>query len=216
MGTKAFFDGNVLTVVELPDRPLPSVLGATPGENFTPANPLGLDPATLRVDAAQLDNLRPTDGALPPTKFPERLPGKGEGAGVGQPSGSAFRDVWENNPNRELGLVDTVQSGEVGSALPPRVQTAAEVTAAKLADAWTADKPAAVAKQRAEAAQAGGPAVEPVPAKSEYDLAAEGWNNKDAIRASISTWGGEDPHAAATREELEEAAREAWDAKQLA
>ena len=51
---------------------------------------------------------------------------------------------------------------------------------------------------------------------SEFETAQAGWDNKDAIRASIKAWGGEDPHASATRAELEEAAKEAFDTKQLA
>lgn len=264
MATKAFFDGQRLITVELPDRPLPDVIGATPGENFTPGNPLGLDPETLVVNAAELDNLKPTDGALPPTKFPEPLPGSGEGAGVGQKSGAALRDVWQNNPLKDAGTVDSVQSGPVASALSPQVAAAAAVTERKLQDAWTADRPAAVDAERARRdadfarrmgvdldaqaqreadaqAQAQREADEQARADAETQRQAdledeaerdqqvdhdaefgklvEGWSNKDAVRAYIeqnAPEGFEQPHASATREELEAAAREVYDAKQLA
>jgi hypothetical protein len=134
MATKAFFDGVKLTVTELPDAPLPSVLNVRKNSLDAIINPTGVDPGTLLVDAAELPNLRPTDGALPPTKFPDEPPGNGEGPGIGQPSGStALRDPWANNPNRDKGTVESMQSGEIGSALEAQAKLEAERTALKIA-----------------------------------------------------------------------------------
>lgn len=142
MATKAFFDGQKLTQVEIPDMPLPSVLNVRKNSLDAIINPTGVDPGTLLVDVAELPNLIPTAGALPPTKFPEPVPGNGEGPGIGQPSGAALRDPWANNPNRDKGTVDTVQSGEIGSALSADAAAAAERTLLK-AKAQAGDKTAA-------------------------------------------------------------------------
>jgi hypothetical protein len=196
MATKKFFDGNVLHEVELPDAVLPDVLnvrGRDAMDVVAPSavNPTGVNPDNLLVDAAQLDNLRPTDGAVPSRKFPDPLPGTGEGAGMGQPSGAFLRDPWANNPARDPGTVETVQSGEIASALPPRVAHAASITNQRLADA-----------------QAQG-----LPSVDEFENIANGWRNKADIRAWIAENGGEELHDAATRAELEDEARRTYHAK---
>lgn len=142
MAVKSFFDGTKLTTVEIPDLPLPSVLNVRKNSLDAIINPTGVDPGTLLVDVAELPNLIPTAGALPPTKFAEPIPGNGEGPGIGQPSGNALRDPWSNNPNRDKGQVEVVQSGPIGSALSEDVSAAAERTLLK-AKAQAGDKKAA-------------------------------------------------------------------------
>lgn len=119
MAVKRFFGADgVLVEIEIPDGPLP--VAATTLKSDTSAsalfNPTGVDPNTLPVDAAQVPDLKPTVGAQPVLKFPEPLPGSGEGAGVGQKSGASLRDVWVNDPHKDPGTVDSVQSGDIGSA----------------------------------------------------------------------------------------------------
>lgn len=192
--TKKFFgsDGVLHETADLPDGPFADAIGVNaPNDNpfVSATNPTGADPELLSVDAAALPNLVPTQGATPPTRFPEPLPGTGEGAGVGQPSGATLRDAWNNNPQKDAGTVETIQSGDVGSALTRQDAKAAEVTNTRLAND-------------------GGD-------QSFEDLQAS-WANKDAVRAYIVDNGGDEPHAAATRAELEESAREVYDRKQLA
>lgn len=200
MATKRFFgtDG-VLVEIELPEGNAP--FGATVGDTSIHAllNPLGIDPDTLVVDAAAVPDLKPTAGALPITKFPEPIPGSGEGAGVGQPSGVTLRDVWNNNPNRVVDQVETVQSGEIGSGAATGPRT--EARNADLAAGETRPGVQASADSAATAPDFGD---------------REAFPNKEALSTYITENGGEAPHAAATREELETAAREAYDAKQLA
>lgn len=125
MAVKRFFDGVSLTEIEIPDGPMPVFTNtSTVHDLITPQNPTGVDPTLLAVDAAQVPDLVPTAGAQPVLKFPEPLPGDGSGAGIGQPSGSVLRDPWANNPNANVQPVDTVQSGEIGSALPEQIQAA--------------------------------------------------------------------------------------------
>lgn len=125
MPIKRFFDGVSLSEVVLPDQPIPGTQRANDAHAFISAqNPTGVDPTLLRVDAAVLPDLIPTDGAeVHPTKFPEPLASSGEGPGVGSPT-TNVQDVWANNPGREYDLVETRQSGEIGSALPESIQTA--------------------------------------------------------------------------------------------
>lgn len=129
MAVKKFFDGNSLTEIELPDQPIPNY-GHVVGENslITADNPMGVDPTLLKVDAAQVNNLRPTQGASPTPKFPDPLPGNGEGAGVGQKSGSVLRDAWANNQNRDTEIVESVQSGPVGSLVPQATDAARPIS----------------------------------------------------------------------------------------
>jgi hypothetical protein len=135
MATKKFFDGEKLHEVELPDIPLPDVLNVR-GRDALDAlaiNPTGVDVTTLPVDVTAMDNLRPTDGAVPSQKFPDPLPGNGEGPGIGQPSGLAMRDPWQNNPNRDNGTTTVnADDAKIGEALAPSVAEAAERTALKL------------------------------------------------------------------------------------
>lgn len=119
---RTFGADGVLTEVEIPDAPLPGVVfdpQASGIEQFLKdtTNPSGVDLDTLLVDAATLPDLNPTRGAQPLTKFPEPLPGNGEGAGMGQKSGASLRDAWNNNPLKDAGTVETLQSGPVGSAV---------------------------------------------------------------------------------------------------
>lgn len=114
MAVKKYFDGNVLREVELPNRRLPGVL-AVNNDHLSPLNPTGADPALLPVDVSELPDLKPTAGAHPSRKFPEPLPGSGEGAGVGQPSGRAIADPWANNPLRDPGTAENLQRGPIGS-----------------------------------------------------------------------------------------------------
>lgn len=125
MPIKRFFDGVSLSEVVLPDPPIPGTQRANDIHDYiTEQNPTGVDPTLLRVDAAALPDLIPTQGAeVPPTRFPEPLAGSGEGPGVGNPS-TNIQDVWANNPGRDYDLVETRQSGEIGSALPESIQTA--------------------------------------------------------------------------------------------
>lgn len=118
MAVKRFFGADgVLVEVQLPDAPLPVPVLSGDRSVHQLMNPTNVDPETLVVDAARLPDLKPTDGALPVTKFPDRVPGTGEGAGLGQRSGLTLRDAWENNPDRVgVAPVDSVQSGEIGSA----------------------------------------------------------------------------------------------------
>lgn len=139
MAVKRFFADGVLTEVELPERPVPNFTNdghAVHNALISPQNPAGVDPTLLPVNAAELDNLKPTVGASAVTpKFAEPLPGSGEGPGVGQRSTTTgvFSDPWNNNPHKEPSEIETLQSGDVGSALTPDVARAAAVTNAKLA-----------------------------------------------------------------------------------
>ena len=126
MATKKFFNSDgVLIEVDLPagtlQKPgvetLPGLRPAGKDDVLSFLNPARVDPDVLQVDAAALPNLVPTDGAVPSQLIPNPPPGSGEGAGVGQPSGSVLRDPWNNNPDRSTDPVDTLQSGPVGSAL---------------------------------------------------------------------------------------------------
>jgi len=119
MAVKRYFGADaVLVEIELPDAPLPVPNLKGDQSIHKMLNPTNVDPHTLVVDAASVPDLKPTDGAQGITKFPDRIPGSGEGAGVGQKSGLTLRDAWENNPDR-VGTtqVDTVQSGAIGSAV---------------------------------------------------------------------------------------------------
>lgn len=117
MAVKKFFGADgVLVEIPLPDGPVlqPYGSGSTSAQDFL--NPTGVDPTTLPVDAASVPDLIPTVGGIATPKFPDPLPGTGEGPGVGQRSGSVLRDAWQNNPLKDPGTVDTVQSGPVGSS----------------------------------------------------------------------------------------------------
>lgn len=197
MATKKYFSADgVLTEVELPDAPLPDVLNVRGRDALdvvapSATNPMGVDPANLVVDAAALPNLVPTAGAVPSQKFPDPLPGKGEGAGVGTPSGAALRDPWQNNPARDGETVDTVQSGEVGSALTPAEKASASFTNQRLAEAQGNN----------------------LPSVDEFETLANGWKNKGEIRAWIkdnAPADTEELHDAATRAELEDEARRVY------
>lgn len=234
MALKKFFDGVRLHEVELPDQPLPDVVATNGGDHpfVSAVNPTGVDPALLTIDAAQVPNLRPTDGAVPSRKFPDPLPGNGEGAGVGQPSGVALRDVWANNPARDPGTVETVQSGDIGEALAPHVAQAADVTNSRLQDAWVnGEAPSPVAKpdavqealqDRTQVGEVHTPRpvapVQPQPttAATAPDFSdTEQFANKDAIREWIKANNGDDPHVSATRPELEAAASELYERNTL-
>lgn len=118
MAVKRFFGADgVLVEVEVPDRPLPVVATNLKADHSAHKlfNPTHVDPDTLVVDAAALPDLKPTAGAQAATKFPDPLPGSGEGAGVGQKSGATLRDAWVNDPHKDPGTVQSVQSGPVGS-----------------------------------------------------------------------------------------------------
>lgn len=242
MATKKFFDGTRLLETELPDVPLPEVLGLSPGQHaFDPAvNPMGVDPSLLTVDVAQLPNLRPTDGAIRSTKFPDRPPGSGEGSGLGAPSGLPVRDPWENNPDRIGVQAAERHTGEIGSALTPANAEAADATAAKYADAWAADRPSGRAWQLPQG-DVGEVLAQPVPEgefvtnntlvggqgddtiqtgeTTKVDFTdKEAFPNKEALRDFIATnrqEGDEEPHANATREELEARAAEVSERKNL-
>lgn len=203
MGVKRYFDGSRLIEVEVPDQPLPDVLnvrGRSALDVVAPsaANPSGVDPDQLLVDAASLPDLRPTEGTPATiTKFPDPLPGKGEGAGVGQPSGDGLRDAWANNPARDPGTVETVQSGPIASALPPEQRAAAQRTLARHADANTRG----------------------LPSVDGFEQLANSWPNKAAVRDWIKAnapEGHEEPHAQATRDELVDEARAVYNAKDKA
>lgn len=131
MAVKRYFGADgILTEIELPDVPLPVPSLAGDRSVHQLLNPTHVDPETLLVDAARVPNLRPTDGAMGVTKFPDRPPGSGEGAGVGQRSGLTLRDAWENNPDRiGQAQVESAQSGPIGSAvLDPLAQVDADRT----------------------------------------------------------------------------------------
>lgn len=191
MAVKRYFDGSKLIETEIPDAPLPSVLnvrGRSALDVVAPENPTGVNPDNLLVNAAELPDLVPTAGAQPVTKFPDPLPGSGEGPGVGQPSGLTLRDAWANNPAQDPGTVKTLQSGPVGSLLPPAAAAAAQVTN----------------ERRAAAQRAGLPTSDP------FEDLANSWSNKAAVREWIEANASEDyeqPHVNATRDELIDAAR---------
>ena len=184
MATKKFFGADgVLHEVELPDGPTlpPYGSGSISADDFL--NPTGVDPTLLPVDAAAFPDLIPTAGATPTPKFADPLPGSGEGAGVGQKSGSVLRDAWNNNPLKEAGTVDSVQSGNIGSAA-----------------AVAPHDPGFQGATKAELANEGS-----------FEALKATWTNKDAVRAYIAENGGEELPATATRDELETAAKGVYD-----
>lgn len=231
MAVKRFFGADgVLHEVEVPDGPV-FVAAAQGGssqslESFLSAqNPTGVDPTILPIDAAQVPDLRPTDGAGPLTKFPDPIPGTGEGAGVGQRSGQSLRDVWQNNQDRVgVAAVDTVQSGPIGSAaaVSPRFVGVDEPRPLSPNGERVTDPGFGPASSNDTiAGSAGEDRVDPADptqgsADERFQALVDGWSNKDEVRAYIVDNGGEEPHASATRAELEEAAREVFDRSQLA
>lgn len=174
MAVKKFFGADgVLHEIELPDVPFTGF-----GNNVrTPEmllgidkdNPTGVDPTLLPVDAAQVDNLIPTPGAYPTPKFPDPLPGSGEGAGIGQKSGSVLRDAWNNNPSRQTETVESVQSGPVGSAAAVSASVEADAPRPISPRATQEDADLAADLDALQSDMAKEPVVEPSP-PAEKDL----------------------------------------------
>lgn len=194
MAVKRFFGADsVLHTVELPDRPFPvdTLKGDLSVHQLL--NPTNVDPDTLPVDAAAFPDLRPTDGAQAMTKFPDRIPGSGEGAGVGQRSGLTLRDAWENNPDR-VGTtqVETVQSGEIGerAAVAPPLGPQADVDRTQ-----------------------GGSTTSPEPVAGEKP--DDTWT-KAQLGEYITANGGEAPAESELKAVFLEKATETYDTKQLA